>query len=215
VTADVDKAVSAAQAALPAWKNTAAKTRQDCMTKLANLLETNAGLLGSAESFAMGQPINLATMIARMSASWWRYYAGWADKVEGRIVTPEHSSGDGALRLIFHDPIGVCAGITAWNGTILTASIKIAPAMAAGCTFVLKSSEKSPFGALLLGKLVKEAGFPPGVINVVSGPGATGQLLAEHMKIQKISFTGSTLAGKQVQAAAARSNLKVGNGSCN
>jgi aldehyde dehydrogenase (NAD+) len=117
--------------------------------------------------------------------------------------------GDNTLRLIFYEPFGVCAGIIAWNGVQHALAMKVAPAVAAGCTFILKSSEKSPFGALKLGELIKKAGFPPGVINIVSGPGSTGQLLSEHMGISKISFTGSTFAGRQVQLAAAKSNLKV------
>ena len=96
----------------------------------------------------------------------------------------------------------------AWNGTQLTAVKKIAPAVAAGNTFVFKASEKSPLGAIALGEYIKEAGFPPGVINIVSGPGSTGSLLASHMKIGKISFTGSIASGRKVQDAATKSNLK-------
>lgn len=97
----------------------------------------------------------------------------------------------------------------AWNGTQVTACKKIAPAVAAGNTFVFKASEKSPLGAIALGAYVKEAGFPPGVINIVSGTGKTGSLLASHMKIGKISFTGSIASGRKVQDAATKSNLKV------
>ena len=97
----------------------------------------------------------------------------------------------------------------AWNGTQVTAVKKIAPAVAAGNTFVFKASEKSPLGAIALGHYIKEAGFPPGVINVVSGGGKTGALLAAHMKIGKISFTGSIGSGRKVQDAATKSNLKV------
>lgn len=97
----------------------------------------------------------------------------------------------------------------AWNGTHVTAVKKIAPAVAAGNTFIFKASEKSPLGAIALGAYIKEAGFPPGVINIVSGSGLTGSLLASHMKIWKISFTGSTLSGRKVQDAATKSNLKV------
>lgn len=98
--------------------------------------------------------------------------------------------------------------VAAWNGTQLTAVKKIAPAIAAGNTFVFKASEKSPLGAIALGEYIKEAGFPPGVINIVSGGGATGSLLAAHMKIGKISFTGSIASGRKVQDAATKSNLK-------
>ena len=116
--------------------------------------------------------------------------------------------GDGIYKIIRYEPLGVCAGICAWNATILYTGWKIAPAVAAGNTFVFKSSEKSPLGALYLGKLVKEAGFPAGVINFVSGAGPTGQLLASHMRIAKIGFTGSIQTGRLVQQAATKSNLK-------
>ena len=96
----------------------------------------------------------------------------------------------------------------AWNGTQVTAVKKIAPAIAAGNTFVFKASEKSPLGAIALGECIKEAGFPPGVINIVSGGGITGSLLAAHMNVGKISFTGSIASGRKVQDAATKSNLK-------
>lgn len=99
--------------------------------------------------------------------------------------------------------------LAAWNGTQVTAVKKIAPAVAAGNTIVFKASEKSPLGAIALGEYIKEAGFPPGVINIVSGAGLTGSLLASHMKIYKISFTGSIGSGRKVQDAATKSNLKV------
>jgi aldehyde dehydrogenase (NAD+) len=137
--------------------------------------------------------------------------------------------GDGVYKLIRYEPLGVCAGIAAWNATIFFVYWKIAPAVAAGNTvsysitsavdvlcpspdaaaqFIFKTSEKSPLGALAVGNLVVQAGFPPGVINFVSGGGKTGQLLSAHMEIKKISFTGSAATGRQVQQAAARSNLK-------
>jgi aldehyde dehydrogenase (NAD+) len=147
-------------------------------------------------------------------------YAGWADKIGGEMF-PE--DGDGMYKLIRYEPIGVCAGIAAWNGTQVFVYWKIAPAVAAGNTvscflflrteadstqFIFKTSEKSPLGALALGKLVVKAGFPPGVINFVSGAGKTGQLLSQHMQISKISFTGSAMVGRKIQEASSKSNLK-------
>lgn len=107
-----------------------------------------------------------------------------------------------------YEPLGVCSGICAWNGSHTLAAWKMAPAMAAGNTFVLKSSEKSPLSLAAYGDLINEAGFPPGVINVVTGAGEVGSLLASHMQIAKVAFTGSAVAGRAVMAAAAKSNLK-------
>tara|TARA_R110002003_G_scaffold48_49_gene4307 strand:+ start:5582 stop:6010 length:429 start_codon:yes stop_codon:yes gene_type:complete len=129
-----------------------------------------------------------------------RYYAGWTDKLPGEQWPEE----DGIYRIIQYDPLGVCAGIGAWNGSGIFFGFKVAAAMAAGCTFIYKGSEKSPIGLLQFGDLIKEAGFPPGVINIVTGDGKVGAALASHMDINKISFTGSVSAGKKVQELAAK-----------
>lgn len=107
-------------------------------------------------------------------------------------------------KIVQYDPIGVCAGIGAWNGAPGFFGAKVAPALAVGCTVVFKPSEKSPIGILQLGDLIREAGFPPGVVNILSGGGNTGAMLASHMDINKISFTGSVLTGKRIQEAAAQ-----------
>ncbi|KAM0355048.1 hypothetical protein ACHAPU_000898 [Fusarium lateritium] len=131
-------------------------------------------------------------------------YAGWADKIRGE----QHPAKDGNYKIISHHPFGVVAGISAWNGSAVQFGLKVAPAVAAGNTVVYKMSEKSPLGVLQLGRLIKKAGFPPGVINILNGGGETGALLASHMKIRKISFTGSTFTGRKIQEAACKSNLK-------
>lgn len=175
------------------------------MTRLAELVEAHAKELGSLETAAMGAPVFIADYGVHALANFLRYYAGWADKISGHVFP---DSGDGVYRMVSYEPLGVCAGIAAWNGTFQSIGWKVAPAIAAGNTFVFKISEKSPLGALALGKLVVEAGFPPGVINLISGTGEAGAALASHMKVAKISFTGSTATGKRVQIAAANSNLK-------
>lgn len=175
------------------------------MNRMADLIEQNAERLGLLETLAMGQPISHSKMGVFFSAGWWRYYAGWADKLTGQVLPDQ---GEGVYRIVQYEPLGVCAGLAAWNATIMFAAWKVAPAVAAGNTFIFKASEKSPLGALALGELVKQAGFPPGVINFVSGDGATGALLAAHMKIDKITFTGSTSIGRRVQRAATDSNMK-------
>ncbi|KAM0546951.1 hypothetical protein ACHAPJ_010611 [Fusarium lateritium] len=202
---DVDKAVEAATDAFKSWKKTPSSKRAAIMLRYADLVEKNATKLAELETTAMGMPCMLASQVVAMHYTSFRYYAGLADKIHGETYTED---GDGLLKLITYEPIGVCAGISAWNGTHLSIGWKIAPAVAAGNTFIHKTSEKSPLSALLLGPLIKEAGFPPGVINLLSGASATGSLLASHMGIGKICFTGSVGAGRKLQVAAAQSNLK-------
>ena len=179
--------------------------RAKCMRALADLFDEHKERLLKLETQSMGMPIAMALRIGEMLGAIWRYYAGFCDKTPGDHI-PEGS--DRVCKMVRYEPFGVCAGIGAWNASIFIMSMKIAPAVAAGNTFVFKSSERSPLGALQVGELVARAGFPPGVINILSGTGTTGALLASHMQIQKISFTGSVNAGRQVQIAATKSNLK-------
>lgn len=154
----------------------------------------------------MGQPVSLAKKMILGPVALWRYYAGFAGKVAGESYPPDGE--DGTYKIVSYEPLGVCAGICAWNGSHVLAAWKLAPAMAAGNTFILKSSEKSPIALAQYGELFNEAGFPPGVINILTGDGKVGALLASHMEIRKIAFTGSAAAGRVVQIAAAKSNLK-------
>jgi aldehyde dehydrogenase (NAD+) len=203
---DVNDAVAAAKAAFKgSWGKMTSTERQKCMLKLADLLDKNFMALMELESIAMGQPTALAAFFGPYLGRTVRYYAGWCDKLPGEMQ-PE--DGDGQYKLIRYEPMGVCAGIAAWNATLIFLCFKVMPAIAAGNTFIFKSSEKSPLGSLAFGELIKQAGFPPGVINIISGPGATGALLASHMEIKKISYTGSVAAGRKVQVAATNSNLK-------
>jgi len=203
--ADIDHAVAAAKAAFPKWRDTAGHKRTAIMNKFADLLEKNVDKLVHLESIAMGQPVSLAKRMILGSVAIWRYYAGYAGKIGGDSFPPDE---DGMYKIVQYSPLGVCAGICAWNGTHVLAAWKMAPAMATGNTFILKSSEKSPLGAAAYGEFLNEAGFPPGVINVVTGAGSVGAMLAGHMQISKIAFTGSAVAGRAVMAAAAKSNLK-------
>lgn len=203
---DVDLAVDAAAKAFKGeWSKFTGAQRQKCMLKFADLLDQHTEEIAKLETLAMGMPIGVSKQFVAGPAGIWRYYAGWCDKIAGEMH-PE--DGDNTYKIIRYEPIGVCAGICAWNATLLYTGWKIAPAVAAGNTFIFKTSEKSPLGALYLGNLVKEAGFPAGVINFVSGAGKTGGLLASHMKISKIGFTGSITTGRIVQQAATKSNLK-------
>lgn len=203
---DVNYAVEAAQTAFHGpWGAMSGSERAKRMLALADLLDENTERLVKLESQAMGVPMSLGLRIGGMMSSVWRYYAGYCDKTPGDHM-PEGS--DRICKLVRYEPFGVCAGIGAWNASLFILSMKIAPAVAAGNTFIFKSSERSPLGTLQIGELIVRAGFPPGVINLLSGSGSTGALLASHMQIQRISFTGSVNAGRQVQIAAAKSNLK-------
>ncbi|ETN36905.1 uncharacterized protein HMPREF1541_07892 [Cyphellophora europaea CBS 101466] len=203
---DVDAAVDAAIVALKGeYGKLSGAQRGALLNKFADIIEKNAAALAEVESLPTGRP---ASMIVGfeipMIAATFRYYAGWADKLPGRIVPSDSSK----TRIVRYEPLGVAAGIASWNATLLYVGWKIAPAIAAGCTFIFKASEKSPLGALAVGALFKEAGFPPGVVQFVTGARLTGDLLASHPRINKISFTGSIPAGKAVQMAATKSNLK-------
>ncbi|EUC44620.1 hypothetical protein COCMIDRAFT_37529 [Bipolaris oryzae ATCC 44560] len=202
---DVDKAVAAARAAFHGeWSRWVPVQRSAVMLKFADLVEQHADELALWESKCMGQAISTTKAIYQILIASFRYYAGWTDKLNGE----QYPSHDGFYRIVQFDPIGVCAGIGAWNGAPGFFGSKVATAIAVGCTVIFKGSEKTPIGMLQLGDLVKEAGFPPGVINIITGPGSTGAMLASHMDINKISFTGSLATGKKIQELSAKSNLK-------
>lgn len=204
---DVNNAVTAALRAYrgAAWGQMSGQERAKRMLALADLLDAHSAELSKLESLSIGLPIAIARGVGSVMGAIWRYYAGFCDKLPGGFV-PE--GDDRVYKVVRYDPFGVCAGIGAWNASLFFFCMKAAPAIAAGNTFIFKSSEKSPLGALQIGQLIVKAGFPPGVINLLSGDGATGGLLAAHMDIQRIGFTGSAETGKKLQTAAAQSNLK-------
>jgi aldehyde dehydrogenase (NAD+) len=202
---DVDAAVAAAEAAFPAWKKTSPNVRRDLMLKLADLIDKHEKELCELTRVTLGAPYaTFGKHENHLAADALRYFAGWTDKFAGEFY-PE---GDGFMKIVRNEPLGVTAGIVPWNGPMGTVGLKVAPALATGNCFILKPSEKTPFSALALGSLIKEAGFPPGVFQVLSGDGTTGALISSHMKIRKISFTGSTATGRKIQEMAAKSNLK-------
>ena len=207
--ADVDAAVAAASAAYKGpWSKFSAGQRAACLNKLADLIDAKKNEIGQLETACMGMPSAIAThMVPGLGAKLMRYYAGWADKFAGESFPPD-GEGDGLYKIVQYEPLGVCAAIAAWNATPLDLGLKLAPALATGNTVIFKASEKSPLGMNVAASCVAEAGFPPGVINFVSGGGSTGALLAEHMAISKIGFTGSGSTGRKVQEAAVKSNMK-------
>lgn len=202
---DVDAAIAAAEAAFPAWKKISAVERQAILTKFADLVVKHGPELAELTRITLGAPFSsFGKFEIALAAQTWKYNAGWIDKFGGESFPQE----DGFMKIVRNEPLGVTAGIVPWNGPMGTTALKAAPALATGNCFILKPSEKTPFASLALGPLIKEAGFPPGVFQVLSGDGSTGAILASHMKIKKVSFTGSIATGKKIQEAAAKSNLK-------
>jgi len=203
---DVDVAVKAARAAFEGpWRKVEPFERGRLLNKLADKFEENLDLLAAVESLDNGKAFSMAKGDVGMCVSTLRYYAGWADKIEGKVVETNHES----FNYVKKEPIGVCGQIIPWNFPLLMWAWKIGPAIAAGNTVVIKTAEQTPLSALVAARLVKEAGFPPGVINVISGFGkVAGAAISAHMDIDKVAFTGSTIVGRQIMKAAASSNLK-------
>ena len=203
--ADVDAAVAAAEKAWKGWKATTPTKRRDMLNKLADLIDEHAKQLGELTRITLGAPWgSFGAFEISLCAETLRYNAGWTDKFAGEAYPQE----DGFVKIVRNEPLGVCVGIVPWNGPIGTVGLKAGPALATGNCFILKPSEKTPFAALALLPLIKAAGFPPGVFQVLSGDGSTGALLASHMRVRKVSFTGSIPTGKKIQEMAAKSNLK-------
>ena len=212
--ADIDAAVDAAERAFlrSEWRRMATAQRTRILLKLADLIEANGELFAELDVLSMGKPIAEARVWdGPLSADILRYQAGWATKIHGKSSTPTlpDMRGEGAFSIPYHSysvrqPIGVCGIIIPWNAPLIMAVGKLAPALAAGCTAVLKPAEDSPLSPLKLGELFKEAGIPDGVVNIVPGLGSeAGAALARHPKVRKISFTGSTAVGKEIIRAAA------------
>ncbi len=205
---DVDRAVAAARTAFDgAWSATAASERSRLINLLADALEARAQELAEIESLDNGKPVNLARFIDLAgTVAHLRYFAGWATKIEGGVLPVTASN---MLCYTRREPVGVCGQIVPWNFPLMMASWKVAPALAAGCTIVLKPAEQTPLSALRLGELALEVGFPPGVLNVLTGDGETGAALVEHPGVDKISFTGSTAVGREIGAKAGRALKRV------
>ncbi|MDX3192741.1 aldehyde dehydrogenase family protein [Streptomyces sp. MN03-5084-2B] len=206
--ATVDRAVTSARAALDDgdWARTDGAARGRLLLGFAQLIEDHAEDFADLESLDVGKPgIEPRVIDLPQTLATFRYYAGWADKLTGQSIPTPGYQGRPTLSYTVRQPVGVVAAITPWNSPTMIGSWKIAPALAAGCTVVLKPPEDAPLTSLLLARLAEEAGFPDGVFNVVPGRGATtGQALVEHPGVDKISFTGSPGTGRIVAAAAAR-----------
>lgn len=207
--ADVDLAVKAAREAFKRgskWRTLDASVRGELLNKLADLIERDRTYLAQLETLDNGKPYSVAYGVdLHLVIKCYRYYAGWADKIQGKTIPID---GD-FFCYTRHEPIGVCGQIIPWNFPLLMQAWKLGPALAAGNTIVIKPAEQTPLTALYIAQLIKEAGFPPGVVNMVPGYGPTaGAAISNHMDIDKVAFTGSTEVGKLVQKASADTNLK-------
>jgi acyl-CoA reductase-like NAD-dependent aldehyde dehydrogenase len=203
----VDAACQAAAAAFEKYRWTTPSERQRYLLRLADLIEANAEELARIEALDNGKPVSIAGKVDVPGAvDHLRYYAGWPTKIEGETIPVTWPDMFVYTR---KEPVGVCGQIIPWNFPLLMAAWKIAPALAAGCTVVLKPAEQTPLSAIRLGQLVQEAGFPDGVVNVVTGDGETGRAIVEHPGVQKIAFTGSTAVGREIGATAGRMLKRV------
>jgi acyl-CoA reductase-like NAD-dependent aldehyde dehydrogenase len=205
--ADVDHAVAAAAAAFPAWARMQASARGRLLLRLADLIEANTDELATLESLDTGHPIrdSRALDVPRTAATF-RYFGGMADKIQGDVIPVE----PGFLNYVLREPLGVVGMIVPWNFPLMFCSWKMGPALAAGNTVVMKPAELTPLSALRLAELMVEAGFPPGVVNIVPGPGRiVGEHLARHEGVRKIAFTGSTEVGRQIVEASAGNVKRV------
>jgi betaine-aldehyde dehydrogenase len=206
--ADIDKAVAAARRAFEgSWSKLSARDRGRLLYKLSQLIEQRTKELAELETADNGKPIRESLFVdIPQVAENFEYFAGWATKIEGETIPVPGKMFNYTLR----EPVGVCGQIIPWNFPLLMAAWKLAPALAAGNTVVLKPAEQTPVTAMELGKLIQDAGFPEGVVNIVPGYGETaGAALASHPDINKVAFTGSTEVGKIIARAAAENLTKV------
>jgi aldehyde dehydrogenase (NAD+) len=205
---DVDAAVAAARAALDGpWGKMSARERGRLVRRLADRLVERADEVARLETLHNGKPITESRQVEiPAAAECFEYYAGWSDKVMGETIPVKGNH----LTYTLREPIGVVAAIVPWNFPLLLAAWKVAPALACGNTVILKPASQTPLTALALGEIAVEVGLPPGVLNVVTGPGAqVGQAIVEHPGIDKIAFTGDTPTGKSIMRSAAETLKRI------
>jgi acyl-CoA reductase-like NAD-dependent aldehyde dehydrogenase len=206
---DVDRAVAAAREALAdgPWGSMPAAGRERLMHALAQAIDERGREIAEIESLDNGKPVGLAQYVdVNGAVAHLRYFAGWPTKIEGGVLPVSAPNMHCYTR---REPVGVCAQIIPWNFPLLMAAWKLGPALAAGCTVVLKPAEQTPLSALRVGELALEVGFPPGVINVLTGDGSTGAALVDHGDVNKVAFTGSTAVGREIGAKAGKALKRV------
>ena len=201
--AEIDQAVTAARDAFPAWRMTPVHLRRDLLLRLAQLIQAHDeefGVIGALESGRLYAPGS-----AFLASQYFSYYAGWVDKIAGQSAP----AGLDTLDYVLFDPCGVVGVIIPWNGPLTSIGMKVAPALAAGNCIVLKPPDLAPYAALRFGELCQEAGFPPGVVNVVAGGVEAGEALVRNPGVNKITFTGGRRAAQAVMDAAAENLTPV------
>jgi acyl-CoA reductase-like NAD-dependent aldehyde dehydrogenase len=207
---EVDAAVAAAREAFDEaspWRRMSPLDRGRALARVARILEQHADELAELESLDNGKPLKFARRVDLAQAvSWFDYFSGWPARIEGAQLPVSIPSMHAYTR---REPVGVCGQIIPWNFPLLMAAWKLGPALAAGCTVVLKPAEQTPLTALRLAELLLDAGIPEGVVNVVTGDGSTGALLVDHPDVDKIAFTGSTAVGREIGASATRALKRV------
>jgi acyl-CoA reductase-like NAD-dependent aldehyde dehydrogenase len=206
---DVDRAVASARRAFEGgeWPKLSAAGRARLLYRLADLVQDNADELAELESLDNGKPVKMARLVdVTDTVSWLRHYAGWPERIYGDVIPVAQAQMHVYTR---KEPVGVAAQIVPWNFPMMMAAWKLGPALAAGCTVVLKPAEQTPLTALRLGELALEAGFPAGVLNVLTGDAATGAALVDHPGIDKVAFTGSTEVGREIGAKTGHSLKRV------
>ena len=206
---DIDKAVKAARSAFenPDWSDLTTLERGNLMYKLSQLIEENKQIIAELDSLDNGKPINeLLENDIPNAIGHFQYFSGWTTKNTGQTIPVSSDS----FNYTKHEPIGVVGQIIPWNFPFMMAAWKLAPALATGCTTILKPAEQTPLSAIYLAKLIKEAGFPDGVVNIVPGFGQeAGNALVEHEDVDKIAFTGSTAVGRSIMKKAADSMKRI------
>ena len=211
---DVNRAVKAARSAFEKgpWPKMTPSERGRLIWKLGDLIEKHLEEFAELESLDNGKPLTVARVAdVPLAADLFRYMAGWATKIEGNTIPISVPYTPGAVYHAYtlREPVGVVAQIIPWNFPLLMAAWKLGPALATGCTVILKPAEQTPLTALRLGEVILEAGFPEGVVNIVTGYGNAGAALASHPDVDKVAFTGSTEVGKLIVQAAAGNLKKV------
>lgn len=198
--AEVDAAVAAARTALPGWKGMPGNQRRNLLLKLADLLEQHGEELAALSTLENGSPSMIAPFTPPVAAERFRYYAGWTDKLRGETLSAWNAP---AHNYVNYEPYGVVGAIIPWNGPLFAAAMVMAPALAAGNCIVIKSPELAPYAVMRLGELFLEAGFPPGVVNMLVGGPAVGEAIVAHSGVDKVQFVGSGATAKKVLTAAA------------
>ena len=198
---EIRQAVAKARAAFESWRRTAPEARRDMLTRLAELITTNAGEFARRAALDGGTPLMAGQVGVMTAAAWTAYYAGWADKLQGELLSTFDVRGEFSYTV--PEPVGVVGIIITWNGPLISLGMKVAPALAAGNCVVVKPAEITPFAPDLFARLAREAGIPDGVLSVLPGDAAAGEALVRHPDVELVSFTGGPVAARRIQAACA------------